>query len=369
MTQQNSSSRKILILHATAGAGHRKAAEAIYHGLIARKIDNVQIVDALDHTNSFFRKAYSQGYEFMVGKLPKLWAVFFELTDKKWMLPLFQRTRRIYNGANAGALVKFVKDGHFDVIVTTHFLSTEVVGDMRVRGETDAKLVTMVTDFDVHKIWLSKGVDLYLVASDYTKGRLAALGVDEKKIVVTGIPCDEKFTLARDPKEIRRKLGLKEDKFTVLLSTSSFGFGPIEELSRLLKDEQMIIICGNNKILFDKMSSQGNPLHKVCKFVDNMEELMSASDVMLTKPGGLSITEALANSLPLIFFSAIPGQEAGNVEVLARHGIGLSDKSLEEIAAEIKKFSSSPETLRQAKEKCRALARPKSVEDIIKQLT
>jgi len=367
MTPSNSSSKKILILHATAGAGHRKAAEAIQHGLEARGIP-LTIVDALEFTNPFFRKAYTCGYEFMVGKLPKLWAIFFELTDKPWIQPLFRFGRRIYNGLNTVRLAKFIREGDFDVVVTTHFLSTEVCGWLKRTGWIRSRCVTMVTDFDVHRIWVVDGVDTYLVASDFTRRRLLGLGVDEKKIVVTGIPVDEKFVGPRDEKEIRRKLGLRPEAFTVLLSTSSFGFGPIEELAELLGDLQLIIICGNNQALYDRMAAKGNSRHKICKFVGNMEEMMAASDVMITKPGGLSVAEALANHLPLIFFSAIPGQEAGNVRVLAEHGIGMSDKSLPEIAAEIKRLASSPDAIRAAREKTMVLARPGSVAEIVKQL-
>jgi processive 1,2-diacylglycerol beta-glucosyltransferase len=325
-------------------------------------------MDALELTSPFFSKCYTYGYEFLVGKLPNLWAVFFDLTDKDAMQGVFQSARRIYNGLNTAKLVKHIREGGYDVIVTTHFLSTEVVGNMRLKGLTSARLVTIVTDYDVHKIWLSKGVDLYLVATPYTRSRLMALGVDEKKIAVTGIPCDERFVAPRDRKEVRRRLGLHEGRFTVLLSTSSFGLGPIEELAGLLADEQMIIICGHNEGLFKRMSAHARPLHKVFRFVDNMEELMAASDCMITKPGGLSITEALANHMPLIFFSAIPGQEAGNVRVLAAHGIGLSGKPLPEIAGEIKRLSSEPGALEAAREKCGAIARPHSVRDIIEQL-
>lgn len=326
------------------------------------------IEDALSHTNPFFSKAYTQGYEFMVGKLPNLWAVFFDLTDKKEMLPLFQTTRRFYNGLNTVKLEKFVTENAFDVVVTTHFLSTEVLGHLRQTGRLKARLVTIVTDYDVHKIWLSKGVDLYLVASEFTKGRLLELGVAPEKVAVTGIPVDEKFIAARDKTETRRKLGLKEDVFTVLLSTSSFGFGPLEELAEELSNIQMIIICGNNKELFDRMTARKNPLHKICGFVGNMEEMMAASDVMITKPGGLSITEALANNLPLIFISAIPGQEAGNVRVLAEHGIGISEKSIEEIAAEIQRFASDPSAINAAREATKRLARPDSVARIVEHL-
>ena len=328
----------------------------------------VDFVDALEHTNPFFRKAYTHGYEFMVGKLPKLWAVFFELTDQEWFQPIFRATRRLYNGLNTGPLVRFIKDGHYDVIVTTHFLSTEVCGWLRRTGQINAKFFTMVTDYDVHRIWRVEGVDVFLVASDFTKGRLVEMGVDAGRVIVTGIPVDEKFIKPRGKEEMRRKLGLAEDKFTVLLSTSSFGFGPIQELAAFLRDMQLVIICGNNKTLYDTMVARGNPHHKICKFVDNMEELMAASDVMITKPGGLSITEALANHLPLIFFSAIPGQEAGNVRVLAANGIGISDKSLSEIVSELKTLASSPDKLQAACQATRKLARPHSVEDIIQQL-
>jgi len=234
----------------------------------------------------------------MVGKLPKLWAVFFDITDREWAQPLFQGTRRIYNGANTAPLVKFIKENNFDVIMTAHFLSTEVVGYLRRTGQFKGKLVTVVTDYDVHKIWLTKGVDEYCVATDFTKSRLVDMGVDAAKIFVTGIPVDEKFCQQRDKAELRRKLGVDPAAFTVLLSTSSFGFGPIEELAEKLKDVQLFIISGNNKQLKERLAAKNNPKHKILGFVDNMEELMAASDVMLTKPGGLSISEALANGLP-----------------------------------------------------------------------
>ena len=304
----------------------------------------------------------------MVGKLPKVWEIFFALTDQAWFAPIFRSVRRIYNYLNARPLVRFIRNGNYDVIFTTHFLSTEVVGWMRRKGMTDARFITMVTDYDVHRIWLVEGVDQYLVASDYTKGRLKGLGVEEGRIAVTGIPVAEKFIQPRDKRETRRKLGLQEDHFTVLLSTSSFGFGPIEELTALLSDIQMIVICGYNKGLFERMTVRGNPLHKICTFVDNMEEMLAASDVMITKPGGLSITEALANHLPLIFFSAIPGQEAGNVRVLAANGIGMSDKAPPEIAAAIRAFADSPEALQKARDAATALARPDSVAGIVKEI-
>jgi UDP-N-acetylglucosamine:LPS N-acetylglucosamine transferase len=194
------------------------------------------------------------------------------------------------------------------------------------------------------------------------------MGVAPEKVAVTGIPLDEKFIVPRDRKEVRRKLGVQENVFTVLVSTSSFGFGPIEELARGLKDIQLLIISGNNARLKAALEAQKNPKHKVYGFVDNMPELMAAADVMITKPGGLSVTEGLACGLPLIFFSAIPGQEAGNVRVLAANGVGISDKSLEEIVIAIKEYAASPGKLAAARDASLKLARPRSVEDIIRRL-
>lgn len=357
----------ILVIHASAGAGHRKAAEALQHGLEARGLASV-LIDALDHTNVFFRLAYTRGYEFAVGKLPVIWAFFFALTDQAWFLPVFRMVRRVYNGVNTGPLVEYIKAGKFERIVVTHFLAAEVCGYLRRTGAITAKVVVVVTDFDVHKIWLIPGVDEYCVASEYTRGRLQALGVDAAKIFVTGIPLDEKFTRPRHKQDVRRCLGLDAEAFTVLISTSSFGFGPIEELAGYFKDIQLIIICGNNQRLRHCLDVQANPRHKVCGFVDNMEEMMAAADVMVTKPGGLSVTEALANNLPMVFFSAIPGQEAGNVRVLAANGIGLSGLPLRDIASEVLGMAASPAALADAREKTKKLAKPDSVRDVIARL-
>ncbi len=356
------------MVHATAGAGHRKAAEAVFHGLEGRHPGVATLVDALDLTTPFFRHAYTRGYEFMVGKVPAFWGMFFFLTDQAWFLPAFRAIRRVYNGLNASRLVAFLKEEKFDRIVTTHFFAAEVCGHLRRTGQIGGKLVVVVTDFDVHKIWMVEGVDEYCVASEYTRRRLVSMGVDEGRVFVTGIPLDEKFIRPRDRAETRRKLGLDPEAFTVLVSTSSFGFGPIEELAGYLATLQLIIICGNNKELQARVAARANPRHKPFGFVDNMEEMMAAADVMVTKPGGLSVTEALANNLPMVFFSAIPGQEAGNIHVLAINGIGLSGMPLRDLCSEVLGLAASPAALAEARARTRILARPDSVRDIIARL-
>jgi len=359
--------KRILLLHATAGAGHKRAAEAIFHGLRRRGV-TPRIVDALDYTNPLFREAYVRGYERAVREHPRLWATFFSWTDEPSLRPVVQGVRRIAHAMNTRPLVRMLRESQLDTIVSTHFLSTEVVGDLRRRGLVSARLVTVVTDYDVHTVWLSEGVDRYLVASADTRRRLFELGVDPAKITVTGIPVDEKFVIPRDRASVRLRLGLSPERFTILLSTSTFGFDVIEELAERLSDHQVIVICGRNEQLYRRMREHRRPHHAIHGFVDDIEELVAASDVVITKPGGLTIAEALASRVPLVFFGAIPGQEERNVRVLSRYGIGSSPGDCDAIVTEIRRLASSPAALREARGRTAALARPDSVAAIVEEL-
>ena len=153
--------------------------------------------------------------------------------------------------------------------------------------------------------------------------------------------------------------------FTVLIATGSFGIGPIEEIIQSLKDVQVIVVCGHGKVLYERLSKKKYDNVKVCGLVDNMHELMAVADVMLTKPGGLSISEALVSELPMIFFSPIPGQEENNIRVLKESGVGISQCSIAEIAQHLQHYKSSPQDFQAAVEKAKALGHPHAVRDII----
>ncbi|MCA9407173.1 MAG: hypothetical protein KC733_00655 [Candidatus Omnitrophica bacterium] len=356
---------KILCIHATAGAGHLKAAEAIHNGLIKHTEHQSFFVDALDYTNPIFQKLYPKSYAFIVSRLPKLWGFFFALLDQVWIQPLMRWGRRIYNYVNTKRLREYLIAMDFDYIISTQFLSNEVASALKRKGKIRAKIITVVTDFDVHRIWLSKGVDYYCVASDWTKRKILTLGVSEENVFVTGIPTDEKFSVQRDVVQLKAKLGLHKDIFTVLVATGSFGMGPIEGLIEACQGMQVVVICGHNKALYERLIQKNYDLVKVNGLVDNMYEFMAVSDVMVTKPGGLSISEALVSELPMIFFSAIPGQETNNVKVLKEYEIGISDKSIQEISQELKRFQSSKDVHMTALKKTKRLARPNAVNDII----
>ena len=357
---------KILIIHATAGAGHKKAAEAIYNGIKSKTDFDAKLVDALDYSNPVFKYTYPNFYTFLVSHIPWLWGIMFGLLDVPALQGIVRLIRRGYNALNAQRLHTFLKQEQFDWIICTQFLSAEVSGYLKRTNQIKSKILCVVTDFDVHRIWITEGIDYYTGASDYTREKLISLGISKERAFTTGIPTDPKFLKQEDPVALRRQWGLNETKPTILIATGSFGFGPIEELIDTLKDQQIIVVCGHNKGLFERLSRRSLPHVKVCGLVDNMEELMSASDIMVTKPGGLSIAEALVKGLVLIFFSAIPGQEIGNVRVLTQNHVGLGQLELKQIKEAVGRLCASRKELDDQRARSKAFGKPWAVDDIIR---
>ena len=365
---------KILVIYATAGAGHRKAAEAVYNGLKETGNAPITLADSLDYTSPFYKFMYSGTYTFLISKIPWAWGFIFALIDFRFLRGFINSMRRIQNFLNGRPLVRFLEREQFDCIVSTHFFSNEVASHLKRKGKINSKIISVITDFDVHSIWLADGIDKYTVATPWTKEKLRILGVSEDRIAVTGIPTDAKFSneaRPRDISELKRKLGLRENVLTALVATGSFGIGPIEDIVDAVlrtggeNNIQIMVVCGHNQNLYTRLKAKEKGLVKIFGLVNNMHELMAVSDVMVTKPGGLSIAEALVSGLPMIFFNAIPGQEENNIKALKQSGVGMSGYSIPQIAEALKKFSFSKSDLQAAKEKAKALGKPSAVKDII----
>lgn len=358
--------KKILIIYATAGAGHKVAGLALYERLKETPELNVSCVDALDYTSSLQKRLYSGTYSFLISRAPAVWGFFFHLLDRKFLHPLVRILRRGYNRVTAARLHRFLQEERFDVIFSTHFMATEVVSALKRQGRISSKLVTVVTDFDVHRFWITPESEHFAVASDWTKEKLVSTGIPPEKCRVTGIPTFRKFSEQKDVAALKARLGLKPDVFTVLIATGSFGIGPIEEISGKLEGFQVLVVCGHNRKLYERLSRRQKELVKVYGLVDNMDELMAVSDFMITKPGGLSISEALVSGLSMMFFNAIPGQEQGNVKVLNHYGIGISGCPVDKMAEILKEHRDHPQRLQEAKERARQLAHPNAAEDLQK---
>jgi len=322
---------KILIVYNSAGSGHKRVAQAIFKEF-SIKFKDVKIIDALDYTNSFFKFIYTDGYFFLSAYLPKIWRFFFYLCENR-LLSLFVDFIRFYaNRLNSKKLNKFLIKERPDIVIGTHFFINEVISFLKKRGSIKSYLISVITDFCAHRFWIQEGVDLYIVGTKETKKESVKKGVSEDKIKILGIPVDRKFYAPQDKRFLCEGLGLREDMFTILIVTGTFGSNMIRKVVDHLKDEiQIICVCGRNKRLFNKLVYRGYRFTKVYGLVENMDELMSVSDLIITKPGGSTISEALVKSLPMVFISMIPGQEEENAKILVDLGIGIIPKNIKDL--------------------------------------
>jgi len=357
---------KILITYASAGIGHRKAAEAVYNYLKANFADlDLAILDILDKTNPVFKFFYNRGYLFLVSHALWLWRVFFSLTSFKYLGPLSRNFGFFINRVNARKFIRYIIAEKPDFIVATHFLPAELSAYTKNAFCPDIKIVTAITDFGVHPFWVSEGTDIYVVASGATKQKLIMHGVMPDKIKEFGIPTDAKFLHRHNKEELRVKLGLDKEKFTLLIITGSFGIGPIEQLVSLLnQDAQVLVVCANNKELYRRLKARNYPDAKIFGFIDNVQELMALSDIAITKPGGLSISEILVTELVPVFISPIPGQESENINVLNRYGIGFHVNDVGEIRRIVLDFKAHPQKMEEIKENIRKIKKPDAARDI-----
>lgn len=357
---------KILVTHASAGGGHTKAAEAIYDYLILhRKECDVKILDILDHSSRFFKFSYRWGYTFLINHVPFLWGVGFWLTHCIFLRFITRPVASFFNSLDTRNLARFFIQENPDYIVSTHFLSSEIAASLKRSKKITSKVITIITDYAIHPFWISQGTDLYIVGSDYTKRIAIEKGIPEERIKVCGIPISEKFLSQFDRKDIAQKLGVSPDMFTVLISTGSFGIGPAEALIKELSDQiQIIMVCANNKKLYEYLKAKQYPNCCVYGFVSNMPELMAVSDVIVAKPGGMTVSESLAMRLYPIFFVAIPGQENENVRFLQSNGIGMLTNNVQRIKSTILGFKTNPQTLSELKTKIDSIKKPGAVGEI-----
>jgi processive 1,2-diacylglycerol beta-glucosyltransferase len=223
----------------------------------------------------------------------------------------------------------------------------------------------VITDFQVHPFWINQGTDTYVVASSFTKKILISEGIKETMIWDFGIPIDDKFTKDYRKEELCNRSCTDSKKFTILVVTGSSGIGPIKDIVDLLHENmQILVVCAGNKSLFKKLNELNYENVKVFGFVNNMQELMAISDVIVTKPGGLSIAELLATELVPVFISAIPGQETGNIEALKSYGIGYEIKDIREIKRVLLDYKEHPEKLRELKDKIKKIKKPNATQEL-----
>lgn len=364
--------KKILILSASAGAGHVRAAEALEKAFAeAGGGEQVRHVDTLEFTNPLFRRMYSKAYLDMVNTMPEVLGWLYDSLDKPWK---HRPTKFAFEKLNTRPFAKLLKSYQPDVTICTHFLPAEIIAWMRAKAKIACRQATVVTDFDVHALWLCHRCEHYFVALDETRAHLEELGVAAGKITVSGIPIDPVFSRPADKLAMRAKHGLSPDLTTILISAGGFGVGRvgglIASLMKLGHPAQVVAICGRNAELKAQVDAQvaahgTGPRVKVLGFTTEMDELMAASDLIVGKPGGLTTSEALARGLAYVVVNPIPGQEERNSDHLLEEGAAIRCNNLPVLAYKIDSLLDQPERLDRMRAQAMRLARPNAAHDIV----
>jgi processive 1,2-diacylglycerol beta-glucosyltransferase len=368
--------KKVLLLSASAGAGHVRAADAIEKAF--KEVENgegreIQHLDILNYTNKVFRHLYSKAYIDLVNKLPEVPGWVYDKLDKPWKN---ERRRLALDKLNTRPLVKLLRDYQPDLIVCTHFLPAEIVSWLKAKERLASRQVIIVTDFDVHAMWLVHHYEHYFVALDEARAYLEALGIPASKITVSGIPIDPVFAKQKDKQAMRAKHGLEPDRMTILLSAGGFGVGSVDALiASLLPMKhrvQVVAICGRNEELkkrLTRMAARAKPdatvLLKPFGYTKEMDELMTASDIVLGKPGGLTTSEALAKGLVFVIVNPIPGQEERNSDHLLERAVGIRCNNLPVLSYKLDRLLADPKRFATMQANARNMARPNAATEIV----
>jgi processive 1,2-diacylglycerol beta-glucosyltransferase len=358
---------RILILSASAGAGHVRAAEAIEAAL--RKLPDPPAIanyDVLALMPRPFRKVYCDGYFEMVRRAPRLLGWLYDATDKPFHEDPF---RRQIEHAGATKLLEKIREFDPDIAVCTHFLPSALLDHERRKGRSRARIVTVVTDFEVHGMWLATPSDHYFVATDEARAHLEALGIDTQKITVSGIPTHPVFAEPKDRTAMRRRHGWRTDLPAMLLSAGGLGMGNagrmVESLIAAKAPAQIIAVCGKSAALKNSIEriaarqpAGSLPVVKAVGFTTDMDEYMAAADLMIGKPGGLTTSESLIKGLGWIVVNPIPGQEEKNAIYLLEHGVGVWSDNLYTLAYKVRAVLEEPGRLQSMRRNALRLARP-----------
>ena len=365
--------RRVLILSASVGAGHLRAAEAVE--LAVKELDpqaTVENVDVLKFTNAVFRRVYSQAYLDLANKLPHVLGDFYDLLDRK-PSPRHKsdKLRRLVQRLNLGRFLKFLGEEPWDVIVNTHFLPAEIIARLKRKKKFPTPQMTVVTDFETHRLWVNEPCEHYFTATEEAAIHLRSWGVPEGAISITGIPIHPAFSKCQGRNECLRRHGLAGDRPVVLQLSGGFGVGPIEKIYRAILDVEVpleiVVVSGRNEMLkagLEKIAFPERHRTHVLGFTTEIHELMAAADVVVSKPGGLTTSEVLASGAAMAIINPIPGQESRNSDFLLENGAAIKLNNLSTVPYKLTALLREPKRLTTIKSNARRLGRPHAAFDI-----
>lgn len=361
---------KVMILTVAAGGGHGNAAEAIKkHILLKNSSDEVFIIDTLKAINPLLDKVVIGGYLKSLKYSPSIFGKIYDYTEDEDGFTSTISSKLIQ--MLSFKVLELIGEINPDIIICTHPFPSEMVSYMKLNNEIKIPLVTILTDYAPHGMWLQNSIDAYIVSNDDMVEEMNSRGVPKEIIFPFGIPVHPEFLKTYDKEITLKELGLTSEKPTLLLMGGSLGMGKIstifEKLMSSSLDIQIIAVTGKNKKLYNELLSLKNNYVKksaIIGFSNNIGKIMQASTLLITKPGGLTITEALLMHLPMALFSPLPGQEVRNCDFLLKNNLAIYLQEEKDLIKEIGNLLNSPNSLNTIKNNCSNFAKPNSGENI-----
>lgn len=345
--------KRILILYEDIGAGHKRTGAAIKKAF--EKRDDIEAILANPFGEKFpgLANFTTQVYLKTLKLTPDLWGYLYEMERDK-----IERKLNKLVGISIYSFIKdYVLDYKPDAVICTHPFSCSILS--HVKRNLNIPVYAILTDYDVHAYWIHHQIDGYFVGCQEMKSQMENMGVPSNKVFVTGIPIDEIFYLENDKSEMRKKLCFSNDMPLILVMGGGLGLGNIRKAVKVIQkyDElQIAVICGTNKNLKEKLDEIVRENVKVFGHIDNVHEFMDASDILITKSGGLTVTEAITKRLPMIVFDPIPGQEERNLEFLLRKKIAVRVKKIDRLDKKLIDLLNNKEKLDDMKERMEELS-------------
>lgn len=361
--------KRVLILSASVGSGHVKAADALARAMRSRSdVDEVLSDDSLDHTNVLHKQFYSTLYKKLSAMLPEFLGWWYETSDDPWVA---DKGRLLIDLPQALPLINLVREFKPDVILCTHFMPAGVISWLIANGKLDARLGVVITDFHFHAFWITRAFNWYFVAQEDDKIHMEALGLPADRIEVTGIPVEPEFGAPVDVNAVLERHGLQPGRPTILVAGGALGMSPatavVRQLLQLERDFQAIIVCGKNEEMQNEIVDllKDRPADfRVFGYTKEMSDFMSVATILLSKPGGMTTAEAVACGLPMMILDPIGGQEERNADVLLEAGAAVKCTEVTLVAHKLRRLLDDPDRLKQMFRNARSLGRPNAAAEI-----
>ncbi len=364
--------KRILILTASIGSGHDEVAKTIGHKLLEKDQQiQIKIIDFMQILHPSISKLIISSYLKMIGLFPSWYHYLYQWTMK---INSNNKVKDIISYRYQKKLLQVLDEFKPCLIVFTNPFPLSIAISLKKKGMLKAKTATIITDYTAHSVWMDGLVDYYFVGSHQLKKDLIREGIHEDRIIITGIPVHYKFMQKVDQIQIANQYQIELTIPTLLIMGGGLGLGPIEEVINIIQEVnmplQILVVTGRNeelkKILTEKIYNKKH-LIKIFGYVDNVNELMDVSDLLISKAGGLTMTEAMNKELPVLIVNPIPGQEEVNASFFSKIGTAIWLQQLQDIKLVIQELLyNNPLKLKEMKDKCKEYKRPRAVEIICK---